>query len=202
MNRLDFAALIASRLCHDLASPVSAMANGAELIADEPDPAERAELSRLICASTAVLVARLRCYRLLFAGGQDLPVPLTEAKTTLGDFLSGNGHVTLDWASATVPSTRTMARLLMALAITAAEAIEGDGTIRIGSEADGWRVTANGPLVRLSSEHRVAIEAHSHADPRPRVAIAILAAALAESIEVAITLAETTTSLTFVIEHQ
>src|SRR3546814_4251487 len=41
-DRVDFASMLASRLCHDLLSPVGAFANGLELLADEKDP-ERSE---------------------------------------------------------------------------------------------------------------------------------------------------------------
>jgi histidine phosphotransferase ChpT len=39
---IDLASLLCSRLCHDLLSPVGAMNNGLELLADEHDPAMRA----------------------------------------------------------------------------------------------------------------------------------------------------------------
>ena len=35
MNAVDFASLLCSRLCHDLMSPVGALNNGIELMADE-----------------------------------------------------------------------------------------------------------------------------------------------------------------------
>src|SRR3546814_15485189 len=41
-DRVDFASMLASRLCHDLLSPVGAFANGLELLADERDPEMRA----------------------------------------------------------------------------------------------------------------------------------------------------------------
>ncbi|HEX6783865.1 MAG TPA: histidine phosphotransferase, partial [Sphingomicrobium sp.] len=38
MNPVDFASLLCSRLCHDLMSPIGALNNGIELLADETDP--------------------------------------------------------------------------------------------------------------------------------------------------------------------
>ena len=38
MNAVDLASLLCSRLCHDLMSPVGALNNGIELLADEHDP--------------------------------------------------------------------------------------------------------------------------------------------------------------------
>ena len=37
MKELDFAALLCSRLCHDLISPVGAISNGIEILSDEED---------------------------------------------------------------------------------------------------------------------------------------------------------------------
>ena len=47
MNATDLASLLCSRLCHDLMSPVGALNNGIELMADETDPAMPA-LSRVV----------------------------------------------------------------------------------------------------------------------------------------------------------
>ena len=197
MNRLDFAGLIASRICHDLSSPVSVIANGIELIADEADPEQRIEIGQLVSASASVLVSRLRCYRLLFSGGPELPAPLVEARSALAEYLSGNDQVSLDWTSGVAPRTRTELRLLLALAITAAEAVEGGGTITIETDSAGWRVAATGPRITLSSEQRAALKGAPSDDVRPRCAIAVLAAALAESIGVTVTVADTSTRLTF-----
>ena len=47
-DRVDFASMLASRLCHDLLSPVGAFANGLELLADEKDPEMRARCIDLL----------------------------------------------------------------------------------------------------------------------------------------------------------
>ena len=41
MNAIDLSSLLCSRLCHDLLSPVGALNNGIELLADEQDPEMR-----------------------------------------------------------------------------------------------------------------------------------------------------------------
>ena len=43
LNDLDFAALLVSRVCHDLVSPVGAVVNGLEVLEDETDMAMRAD---------------------------------------------------------------------------------------------------------------------------------------------------------------
>ncbi len=51
ISPVDFASLLCSRLCHDLLSPVGALNNGLELLADETDPAMRARCMDLLSES-------------------------------------------------------------------------------------------------------------------------------------------------------
>jgi histidine phosphotransferase ChpT len=48
MNATDLASLLCSRLCHDLMSPVGALNNGLELMADETDPDMREKCVELL----------------------------------------------------------------------------------------------------------------------------------------------------------
>ena len=50
-TEIDFASLLCSRLCHDLLSPVGAMNNGLELLADEHDPEMRQRCMDLLAES-------------------------------------------------------------------------------------------------------------------------------------------------------
>src|SRR3546814_2355671 len=70
-DRVDFASMLASRLCHDLLSPVGAFANGLELLADEKDPEMRARCIDLLEQSARTSAAKLKFFRLAFgsAGG-------------------------------------------------------------------------------------------------------------------------------------
>ena len=57
-DRVDFASMLASRLCHDLLSPVGAFANGLELLADEKDPDMRARCFDLLEQSARTSAAK------------------------------------------------------------------------------------------------------------------------------------------------
>ena len=59
-NPVDFAGLLCSRLCHDLLSPVGALNNGLELLADEDDPAMRAQCLELLADSARASADRRR----------------------------------------------------------------------------------------------------------------------------------------------
>ena len=67
----EFASLLCSRLCHDLLSPVGALNNGIELLADETDPEMRASCMELLANSATAAANKLKFFRLAFgaAGG-------------------------------------------------------------------------------------------------------------------------------------
>ena len=57
MNDLDFAALLVSRVCHDLVSPVGAVVNGLEVLEDETDPTMRADAPQCLAISSMTSTA-------------------------------------------------------------------------------------------------------------------------------------------------
>src|SRR4028119_1136396 len=71
MNAVDLASLLCSRLCHDLMSPVGALNNGIELMADEHDPEMREKCLELLGESARASANKLKFFRLAFgaAGG-------------------------------------------------------------------------------------------------------------------------------------
>ena len=71
ISATDFASLLCSRLCHDLLSPVGALNNGIELLADEHDPAMRERCLELLADSARASANKLKFFRLAFgaAGG-------------------------------------------------------------------------------------------------------------------------------------
>ena len=70
-SSLDLAALLCSRLCHDLLSPVGALNNGLELLAEEKDPEMRKRCMELLEQSAKASADKLKFFRLAFgaAGG-------------------------------------------------------------------------------------------------------------------------------------
>jgi histidine phosphotransferase ChpT len=77
-TEIDFASLLCSRLCHDLLSPVGAMNNGIELLADEHDPDMRQRCMDLLTESAKAAADKLKFFRLAFgaAGGFGAEVDL------------------------------------------------------------------------------------------------------------------------------
>ena len=63
---LELAALISSRICHDVISPVGAIANGLEMLGEEQDEAMREQTLALIRKSAHQASAKLQFARLAF----------------------------------------------------------------------------------------------------------------------------------------
>ena len=65
-SSLDLAAMLCSRLCHDMLSPVGAFANGLELLATETDPDMRQNCIELLEQSATISTNKLKFFRLAF----------------------------------------------------------------------------------------------------------------------------------------
>src|SRR5271165_7553710 len=65
-DALELAALLCSRVCHDLISPVGAIVNGLEVLDDNPKPEDRDFALELIRKSARTASARLQFCRLAF----------------------------------------------------------------------------------------------------------------------------------------
>src|SRR6186713_651336 len=118
MNPVDFASLLCSRLCHDLMSPVGALNNGIELLADEQDPDMRDRCLDLLAESARTTANKLKFFRLAFgaAGGFGDAVDSSEAQSALQGLLS-HGKVELGWMVGDAKLSKSAAKLLLNLAL-------------------------------------------------------------------------------------
>ncbi|HYM17981.1 MAG TPA: histidine phosphotransferase family protein [Micropepsaceae bacterium] len=157
MNDLEFAALLVSRVCHDLVSPVGAVVNGLEVLEDETDLAMRADALRLVAASAEQAAARLQFARIAFgaAGSAGAELDLAEVGRIMAGLLKG-GKVELVWRAPALNWPKDWAKLLMNAVLAAADCLPRGGKITVETEGDGrsprFKVTATGMVARLSSE--------------------------------------------------
>jgi histidine phosphotransferase ChpT len=157
MNDLDFAALLVSRVCHDLVSPVGAVVNGLEVLEDETDEVMRADALRLVAASAEQAAARLKFCRIAFgaAGSAGAELDLNEVGRIMTGLLKG-GKVDLLWQAEPANWPKDWAKLLMNAVLAAADCLPRGG--RIMAETSGsaiapaFRVTATGMVARLLPE--------------------------------------------------
>ena len=96
---LRIAEFLAARLCHDLVSPIGAIANGLEILEDEPDLA--GDAGALIGLSARQASRRLQFYRVAYGSTTTLPDDL--ARRAAIDFFA-DGKITVDWRIAAIPT--------------------------------------------------------------------------------------------------
>ena len=149
----DLAALLCSRLCHDLLSPVGALSNGLELLADEKDPEMRARCFELLEQSAQISTDKLKFFRLAYgaAGGFGDEVPAQEPKDLVAALVKANDRIELQWGVADAPLPKPAVKVLLNLAAIAIDALVRGGTLAIGAEkrdrATEIVVRAAGPRV-------------------------------------------------------
>lgn len=186
MSSVDFASLLCSRLCHDLLSPVGALNNGIELLADEHDPEMRARVLELLADSARASANKLKFFRLAFgaAGGFADQVDAREAKVAIEGLFSGGGKVELGWMVGDATLSKPAIKLLLNLALIAGDALVRGGRLDVGAETRGQTteivVRAEGPRLVLDPELRKALLGDAdEATLAPRAAAAWLAHRLA-----------------------
>src|ERR1700709_2565098 len=91
-DALELAALLCSRVCHDLISPVGAIVNGLEVLDDNPKPDDREFALDLIRKSAKTASARLQFCRLAVgaAGSAGAQIDLGDRPTRARGPLRGN----------------------------------------------------------------------------------------------------------------
>ena len=96
-ERPDLAALLGSRICHDLISPIGAIGNGVELLM--MDGSAKGPEMALISESVANANARIRYFRVAFgASGGDQRIARAEVQGILADLTRGS-RLQIDWKS-------------------------------------------------------------------------------------------------------
>src|SRR3954470_4801611 len=77
MNPVDLASLLCSRLCHDLMSPIGALNNGIELLAEESDPDMREKCLELLPDSARASANKIKVFppALRPGGARAAPTP-------------------------------------------------------------------------------------------------------------------------------
>jgi histidine phosphotransferase ChpT len=135
-SSLELASLLCSRLCHDMLSPVGALSNGLELLADERDPEMRKRCFELLEQSAKISADKLKFFRLAFgaAGGFGEMVPVAEARTLVDALVGNNGRIEVNWALASDSLPKPAVKTLLNLALIAIESLVRGGTLDIGAE--------------------------------------------------------------------
>ena len=152
-DEAGLAARLASRMCHDLVSPLGAIGNGLELL--EMSGAMRGPEATLIADSVAAARARVRLFRLAFGhAGEGQRLPMAELREVLSDRDSmGRLSVVLD---GTGDLSRGAAQLIALSVMCLATGLPWGGRVLVcraetgvqPGAASGWRLVAEADRTR------------------------------------------------------
>jgi len=188
MSSVSFAALLCSRLCHDLVSPVGALSNGVEILADEDSPEMREQVLALLDQSARQTSNRLQFFRLAFGTGGSFgaEVDPREGFKALASFLDGS-QVELDWSVSVAGLRKPALKLLLNMALIAAESVIRKGELKVEVHARGSEteitVTAIAERLNFPDTTRAALSGRLREDALdPKTAPAFLANAVAREL--------------------
>ena len=155
IEALDLAALLCSRVCHDLISPVGAIVNGLEVLAEEKDEETKTFAMDLIAKSARTASAKLQFCRIAFgaAGSAGAQIDLGDAETiTRGFFEDDKTKLIWNLPRALLPKNRV--KLLLNLLLIAGQTIPRGGSLTVdpigAGESMGFKISAAGGNAKVT----------------------------------------------------
>ena len=165
MSSIDparLSAYIASRICHDLVSPVSSVTNALDLMDEPGDPEMKVQAEALLREGADKAAARIQFLRYAFGsiGLSSGAADIHDARKITEAFVKSH-KPSIEWDIQTDHLSFSHARLMMNLVIMATEALPRGGvvSVRIRSEVGGMTITltAKGDRARLKDDVAAAV---------------------------------------------
>ena len=146
MTDQDITALVSSRICHDLISPIGAISNGVELLHELPGGASP-ELA-LIAESAESAAQKLRCFRIAFgASPAGATVPRSDIEQALAALFVGRASVELV-AGGPPELPRALAKALLLTLLCQERCLPLGGESRVLIEPDGFLIETAAAKIR------------------------------------------------------
>jgi histidine phosphotransferase ChpT len=151
LSDLDLAALLCSRVCHDVISPVGAIANGLELIDDpEMDQETKDTALEMVRSSARTAAAKLKFCRIAFgaAGSAGALIDLGEAGEIAKAFV-GDEKVKLLWNAPHENRPKQQVKLVLNMLLMAMAGIPRGGLVTVTVEGDVFSARAAGDRAKV-----------------------------------------------------
>ncbi|MEE8626526.1 MULTISPECIES: histidine phosphotransferase ChpT [Methylobacterium] len=154
LDALDLSALLCSRVCHDVISPVGAIVNGLEVLEDEDSAEMRDFALDLIRKSARQASARLQFARIAFgaAGSAGASIDLADAENVARGMF-GDEKTKLTWSAPRALFPKNKVKLVLNLVVIAVTAIPRGGVIDVSITGEGdapvFVLTAKGAYARI-----------------------------------------------------
>lgn len=155
LQAADLAALLCSRVCHDLINPVGAIGNGLEVLADPTQTDMQAFAKELIENSTRQARAKLEFARLAFGASSTAgtEIDTREAERVAKLYMEAVEKADLDWKIAPMFLPKNKAKLLLNMLLIATGGVPRGGTVTVEVEdeagSERLTITATGPKVLI-----------------------------------------------------
>ena len=147
VDTANLAALIGSRICHDLISPVGAINNGLELLA--MSGAMAGPELELISDSVLNANARIRFFRIAFGAAGDQQMGRAEIVSVLDD-IGKAGRLKYQWTLAEGCS-RSEVRMAFLAALCLETALPYGGLITVSCTDGKWTVVGEGRKISIEA---------------------------------------------------
>ena len=157
LDALDLAALLSSRVCHDVISPVGAIVNGLEVLEEEKDAEMRGHALALIKSSANEASSRLQFCRLAFgaAGSKGASIDTGDAELVTRQLLADE-RTQLNWSVPRVLMSKNKVKLLLNLCLLVDGTIPRGGVISVAATGEddkiSFKVEARGTNARLAAQ--------------------------------------------------
>ena len=151
LTDLDLAALLCSRVCHDIISPVGAIANGLELMDDPDVDAEmKATALDMVRSSAKTATAKLKFCRIAFgaSGSAGAQIDLGEAGETAKAFV-GDEKIRLDWQAPRENRPKAEVKLILNMLMLAMAGIPRGGVVTVAVDGRNFNVSAKGERAKV-----------------------------------------------------
>lgn len=175
LDALDLAALLCSRVCHDLISPVGAIVNGLEVMEDDNDQETKVFAMDLIKKSVRQASAKLQFCRLAFgaAGSAGAQIDIGDAEKVARGFLEDD-KTKIAWNLPRALLSKNRVKLLLNMLLIAGQSIPRGGQITVDPVGTGetmaFRISATGgyakvpqavPDLLAGGSHNGTVDAHA-----------------------------------------
>ena len=167
LSASELAALLCSRVCHDIISPVGAINNGLELL---EDGGMDEDAMALIRASAANASARLQFARIAFgaAGSASVEIDLGDAQAVARSYMKGE-KADFDWRGERLFLPKNQVKLLLNLVLVANASIPRGGTldcaVDTGGAAPVFTLRAAGRMMRIPQKFADFLDGRLDAEP-------------------------------------
>jgi histidine phosphotransferase ChpT len=154
IEALDLAALLCSRVCHDLISPVGAIVNGLEVLEEEKDEATKQFALELITKSSRTASAKLQFCRIAFgaAGSAGAQLDTGDAETIARGFFEDD-KTKLVWNIPRVLLAKNRVKLLLNMLLISGQAIPRGGVLTADPVGSGdtmsFKISATGTNAKI-----------------------------------------------------